>query len=167
MRGRLLAIDPEEVRYAVMAAIARDIDAGVDEEVLKQWRKMVLSCTATFVIHNTELASMQASIQLREKDNRVSRTSLQRIYEVASFREAYARGYGRQTATSRNVAAAYPQMQMSTSKGRERISSSFVDIALTIYHRVLKSIPAAEKLLLEMASALSREDTRSRSTSCT
>jgi len=36
-------------------------------------------------------------------------------------------------------------------KGREKISKSFVDTALTVHNRVL-SIPDAEKLLLEMDS---------------
>ena len=47
-RGALRAINPEEVRHAMMAAIARDIINGVGSGVLELWRRKVLSCTATF-----------------------------------------------------------------------------------------------------------------------
>ena len=152
-RGALLAIGPEELRHAAMCAIARDITAGVDQEVLKQWRRNILSCTATFVMHSSEPKRLQAAMQLRENianDHEfMSRTSLQRIYEVALFRDIYARNYGRPQATAQNVADAYTQVKFA--KSREKISKSFVDTALTVHNRVL-SIPAAEKLLLEMDS---------------
>ena len=50
-RGTLIALDPEETRRAMLAAIARGIEVCVDKEVLDQWRISVLSCTATFHTH--------------------------------------------------------------------------------------------------------------------
>ena len=42
-------------------------------------------------------------------------------------------------------------------KGRERISKSFVDTALTIHARLLQ-IPEAERLLLDMDSSRSKDE---------
>ncbi|MFM7988794.1 MAG: hypothetical protein ACKPKO_56715 [Candidatus Fonsibacter sp.] len=52
--------------HAVMAAIARDIEAGSPVEVLEQWRAQVLSCIGTFVDHTKEAARVHAAMQLRE-----------------------------------------------------------------------------------------------------
>ena len=80
-------------------------------------------------MHNTEPARLQAAMQLRENiandHELMSRTSLQRIYEVALFRDSYARNYGRAQATAQKVAEAYAQVRMAN--GREKISKSFVD----------------------------------------
>ena len=65
-------------------------------------------------------------------------------------RDVYARTNGRDQATAANIAAEYAKVRMA--KGRERISKSFVDAALTIHARLL-AIPAAERLLLEMDSS--------------
>ena len=62
----------------------------------------------------------------------------------------YARTNGRDQATAANIAAEYAKVRMA--RGRERISKSFVDTALTIHARLL-AIPAAERLLLEMDSS--------------
>jgi hypothetical protein len=152
-RGALLAINPEEMRHAMMAAIARDIEAGVAFEVLEQWRLKVLSCTGTFLIHATEATRLHAAMQLRENmandHETMSRTQLQRIYEIIYFRDVYARTHGRDQASAANIAAEYAKVRMA--KGREKISKSFVDTALTIHARLL-ALPSAEKLLLDMDS---------------
>jgi len=130
-RGALLAISPEEVRHAVMAAISRDIKAGVEAEVLRQWRSFILCCSATFKLHSTETARLQAAMQLHKHlaiDHEImSRASLRRIYEVPFFREAYARAHSRAQDAAANIAEAYAQVRMA--KGREKITKSFVDAA--------------------------------------
>lgn len=150
-RGALCAISPEEVRHAMMAAIARDIANCVEPDVLEEWRRLALSCTATFQLHNTEAERLQVTMQLRENiandHEAMSRTQLQRIYEIIFFRDTFARTRGRDHATAANIAAEYAKVRMA--KGREPISKSFVDTALTIHARLL-SIPAAEQMLLDM-----------------
>jgi hypothetical protein len=93
-------------------------------------------------------------MQLRENfandHEAMSRTQLQRVYEILYFRDVYARTNGRDQATAANIAAEYAKVRMA--RGRERISKSFVDTALTIHARLL-AIPAAERLLLEMGSS--------------
>ncbi|MFM7984917.1 MAG: hypothetical protein ACKPKO_36910 [Candidatus Fonsibacter sp.] len=72
--------------HADMAAIARDIEAGSPLEVLEQWRSTVLSCIGTFVVHTNEPARLDAAMQLQENmandHETMSRTQLQRIYEI-------------------------------------------------------------------------------------
>ena len=158
-RGALCAISPEEVRHAMMAAIARDIECGVGSEVLEEWRRRVLSCTATFQLHATEAGRLQVAMQLRENmandHEAMSRSQLQRVYEIIFFRDTFARTHGRDQATAANIAAEYAKVRMA--KGREKISKSFVDTALTIHGRLLQ-IPDAERMLLEMDSNLAKDD---------
>ena len=71
------------------------------------------------------------------------------------FRDQYAKTHGRDQATATNIAAEYGKVRMA--KGRERVSKSFVDTALTIHARLLQ-IPEAERLLLEMDSTLSKDE---------
>ena len=157
-RGALLAINPEEMRHAMMASIARDIIAGVGQAVLEQWRTLALSCTGNFVVHATEAARLHMAMQLRENlandHETMSRTQLQRVYEIVHFRDVFARLNGRDQAGAATIAAAYANVRMA--KGREKISKSFVDTALTIHTRLL-AFPSAEKLLLDMHSALPRD----------
>ena len=88
-RGALCAVSPEEVRHAMMAAIARDIMNGVGSGVLEEWCHKALSCTATFQAHATEAERCRVATQLRENmannHETMSRTQLQRVYEIAFF----------------------------------------------------------------------------------
>ena len=158
-RGALCAVSPEEMRHAMMAAIARDISNGVESEVLEEWRRKALSCTATFQAHATEAERCRVAMQLRENmandHETMSRTQLQRVYDIAFFRDQYAKTHGRDQATATNIAAEYGQVRMA--KGRERLSKSFVDTALTIHARLLQ-IPEAERLLLDMDSTRSKDE---------
>jgi len=88
-RGALCAVSPEEMRHAMMAAIARDISNGVESEVLEEWRRKALSCTATFQAHASEAERCRVAMQLRENlandHETMSRTQLQRVYEIVFF----------------------------------------------------------------------------------
>ncbi|MFM7984019.1 MAG: hypothetical protein ACKPKO_32310, partial [Candidatus Fonsibacter sp.] len=151
-RGALLAINPEEIMHAVMAAIARDMEAGSPVEVLEQWRTRVLSCTGMFIVHTNEADRVHAAMQLRENmandHATMSRAQIQHIYEII-FRDMYARTHGRDQASAMNIATEYAKVRMG--KGREVISRSFIDAALIIHGQLL-GIPAAEMLLLGKAA---------------
>ena len=114
-RGALCAISPEEVRHAMMAAIARDISDGVVSGVLEEWRRKVLSCTATFQVHATEAERLQVAMQLRESmandHEAMRRAQLQRVYEIV-FPWAFARAHGRGQASATNIAAEYAKVRM-------------------------------------------------------
>ena len=77
----------------------------------------------------------------------ISRTQLQRVYEIIYVRDVYARIHGRGQASTANIGAEYAKVRMA--KGRETDSKSFIDTALTIQTRVL-GMPSAEKPLLDM-----------------
>ena len=74
-RGTLIALNPEEMRRALMATIARGIDAGMGKARIDQWGVKVLSCTATFHINDTEATRLQAAMQLR---NSIAKTTTRR-----------------------------------------------------------------------------------------
>ena len=89
-RGALHAISPEEIRCAMLFAIARDVGRNAPEEDLKEWRCHVLSVTMQFLLHATHEDMYFAACQLRENlsvdHEYMSRTAPQRIYEIARFR---------------------------------------------------------------------------------
>ena len=99
--------------------------------------------------------AMQLRENLANDHETMSRTQLQRVYEIVFFRDQYAKTHGRDQATAANIAADYGKARMA--KGRERISKSFVDTSLTIHARLL-SIPEAERLLLEMDSSVVKDE---------
>ena len=119
----------------MMAAIARDIINGVGSGVLELWRRKVLSCTATFQVHATELERYRVAVQLREHDHpALSRANLQLVYEIQ-----------REFAAELEIAAAR------SAKACELLH--FVAI-----HGRLLEIRDAERLLVEMDSTLAMEE---------
>ena len=70
----------------MMAALARDISGGLGSGVLGEWRRRVLSCTATFQAHATAAERLLVATQLRENmandHEAMSRTQLQRVYNI-------------------------------------------------------------------------------------
>ena len=85
----------------------------------------VPSCTGTFVVHSNEAAHFQAAMQLRDNiandHETMSRTQLQRVYEITSCRDLYARTHGRDQAGAANIAAQYAKVRVA--KGQERSPS--------------------------------------------
>jgi len=92
-RGELRSISPEEIRCAMLFAIARDVARGAPPDVLNKWRCHALSTTMQFVYHATDEEMYSSACQLREdicQDHEsMSRTPTQRIYEIACFREMH------------------------------------------------------------------------------
>ena len=88
-------------------------------------------------------------MQLRENmandHETMSRTQLQRVYKIIYVRDLYARTHGRDQASTANIAAEYAKVRMA--KGREAVTKSLIDAALTIHTRVL-SMSSAETLVL-------------------
>ncbi|MFM7989329.1 MAG: hypothetical protein ACKPKO_59445 [Candidatus Fonsibacter sp.] len=82
----MAAINPKKMTHAVLAAIARGTQAGSPVEVLEQWRTHMLNYTGRFVVRTNEAARVHAAMQLRENmandHTTMSRTQLQRIYEI-------------------------------------------------------------------------------------
>lgn len=66
-RGLLRAISPEEPRHALILAIARDVKAGMPEEGLLLWRRLLLSAVTEFRRLSTEEDVFWAATNLRER----------------------------------------------------------------------------------------------------
>ena len=92
-KGALQSVSPEEIRAAFLLAIARDVAAGAPESVVRKWVKLSLSCTATFVLDATPPHKYSRARQFRENlaadNDAMTRTALQKVYEVAHFRDKH------------------------------------------------------------------------------
>ena len=159
-RGGLESCTPDELRHAYIFAISRDIDApDSDDTVLHAWRRFCLSTTTTFYLHENHAARYWMSLQLREHAGAtaeaVCRTSLQRIFEVMRFRDAVVKAFGAAAGTAAAVAQAYSEKLRVANNGVQ-VTKSFIDVALTVYDRMLKR-PRIGAVLLE-ADAGPKED---------
>ena len=149
-RGALRAISPEELRCAMLFAIARDIARGALIDDLKSWRCHALSTTTQFVFHATTDDMYFAACQLRENMGQdhesMSRTALQRIYEIARFRDTQLRVHGYAAGSAQAVFEAYKRVK--TAGKQQPYSQSAIDSSLTIMSRML-NIPSVQSRLLD------------------
>ena len=156
-RGALQAISPEELRCAMLFAIARDVARGAPEDDLREWRIHALSVTINFCHYATQDDMYFASCQLRENmpqdHESMSRTALQRIYEIARFRDSQMRLYGASAGTATAVCRAYQRVKVAA--GQVAYTPGAVDAAVTVMNRMLK-IPLVQARLLEVHSAWPR-----------
>ena len=157
-RGALRAISPEEIRCAMLFAIARDVARDAPLEDLKAWRCHVLSTTTQFVYHATNDDMYFAACQLRENmgqdHDSMYRTALQRVYEIARFRESQLKVHGPAAGTAQAVFRAYERAK--TAGKQQPYSLAAIDSSLTIMARLL-SIPSVQTRLLD-ADAWNRGD---------
>ena len=147
-RGALRAISPEEIRCAMLFAIARDVARGAPIDDLKAWRCHALSTTTQFVYHATHDDMYFAACQLRENMGQyhmsMSRTALQRVYEIARFRDTQIRMHGPAAGSAQAVFHSYERVK--TAGKQQPYSLQAVDSSLTIMARLL-SIPIGAKSL--------------------
>jgi hypothetical protein len=152
-RGALRAISPEEIRCAMLFAIARDVARGAPIDDLKAWRCHALSTTTQFVYHATHDDMYFAACQLRENMGQyhmsMSRTALQRVYEIARFRDTQIRMHGPAAGSAQAVFHSYERVK--TAGKQQPYSLQAVDSSLTIMARLL-SIPSVQSRLLDADS---------------
>jgi hypothetical protein len=127
----------------VIKACHRDVVAGKDDNVMRQWAKVFRTARFVFVKLDEHALSMYA-FQLREdalaEGQQVGWTAMQRVQMV--IREKYlmeSRG-GRVTAS--RLAAVFTS-SVRLARGSDAISASFVDVSLTLESRVLSNPKAA------------------------
>ena len=77
-KGALQSVSPEEIRAAFLFAFARDVAAGAPESVLREWIKLSLSCTATFVVDAT-FRACQLRENLAADNDAMTRPTLHKI----------------------------------------------------------------------------------------
>ncbi len=147
--GLIKCITPEELRIAFVLAIARDIDEDAGEDVLKRWRRSVLSVSVKFeVLDNIEAVHWKA-LQVRENIGQdfatMRRSSLQRIFELVSFKARMEA----QTGVSMGAAAiaeAY-KSNVKLAETSEELTDAFIDGAIRV-HKLMFTIPAVRSVLL-------------------
>ena len=126
-RGALRAISPEEIRCAMLFAIARDVARGAPIDDLKAWRCHALSTTTQFVYHATHDDMYFAACQLRENVGQyhtsMSRTALQRVYEIARFRDTQIRMHGPAAGTSQAMLHSYERVKAAGKKTTVQLAS--------------------------------------------
>ena len=152
-RGILRAISPEEIRCAMLFAIARDIERGAPDGDLSAWRCHVLSTTTQFVYTASHDDEYFAACQLRENMGQdhesMSRTALQRVFEIARFRENQIRVHGPTAGSATAVFKAYERVK--TAGNQQPYSLTAIDVALTLMSRML-CIPEVQSRLLNADS---------------
>jgi hypothetical protein len=149
-RGALRAISPEEIRCAMLFAIAGDVARNAPIEDLKAWRCHVLSTTTQFVHHATnddmDFAACELNENMGQDHESMYRTALQRVYEIARFRETQLRVHGPAAGTAQAVFHAYERVK--TAGKLQPYSLSAIDSSLTIMARLL-CIPTVQSRLLD------------------
>jgi hypothetical protein len=139
-KGSLRTLTPEELRYAFIFAIARDIIAGKPTDVLERWRVAILTVTVRFVVIPEAKELYWAAHTMRERMvtrfGAVKRTVFQRIYEVVKTQERMAVDLKVKNVSAALVAGEYAK-KSEISPESEPVSFSFVDAALTCYTRAL------------------------------
>ena len=149
-RGALQAISPEELRCAMLFAIARDVANGAGKEALNAWRRNALSVTMQFIHRPSRDAMYFAACQLRENMGQdhesMSRTALQRVYEIARFRESQMRLHGPGAGSAASVAKAYAIVK--AAGNQQPYSTSAIDVAIAVHQRMLGIAAVTERLLV-------------------
>ena len=132
--GSLKCISPEELRIALIERIAERIKAGADDAELEGWLSTVLTVTFHFkAIENDEERGIEA-IQLREHltvdFKSMARTARQWVYVIISIKQDMEKKGGK-CPTDEEIAE-YIQDHVRLAKGREPISGSYVNAAITV-----------------------------------
>ena len=108
----------------MLFAVARDVARGAPIEDLKAWRCHALSTTTQFVYHATHDDMYFAACQLRENMGQyhmsMSRTALQRVYEIARFRDTQIRMHGPAAGSAQAVFHSYERVKTAGKKKNNR-----------------------------------------------
>lgn len=87
------AVSAEEVRHAFLLACARDINAGISQDVLKEWKAALLTTSFTFTVLAGEKARFEKNNNLREESgdqfNVQGRTVFQRTIQLHFFQRQF------------------------------------------------------------------------------
>ena len=137
----------------MLFAIARDVARGAPIDDLKAWRCHALSTTTQFVDHATHDDMYFAACQLRGNMGQyhmsMPRTAMQRVYEIARFRDTQIRTHGPAVGSAQAVFHTYERVK--TAGKQQPYSLQSVDSSLTIMARLL-SIPSVQSRLLDADS---------------
>lgn len=152
--GCLRRVSPAEPIHALLMAVARDVEAE-ELEKLDGWKEILLSCLVTFQIVETDTVCHHLNTQLREKagieHELIRHSALSRVLDVTNFSQRLQRG---SNAPKQSKKASWPKMiseaynaDLILSELSEKVTESWVERALSVSSRMLKSSYILEKLL--------------------
>ena len=124
-RGTLIALGPKQMGHAMLSAIARDIDAGVDTAVLDQLRINVLGCTARMqLMRSASRPQCNCGIVYQTTTRRCAGLRSNAPMTSSTVCDVSARLHGRDKATAGNIAAAYAKLRIARVGKRSATTSS-------------------------------------------
>jgi hypothetical protein len=146
-KGALLRVSPEEMTGAVVLAIARDIRNQESEEVLLDWRRSVLSATATFKVLPSASERYWYALQQRERISMiykaVHRTTFQRVHEISRLMKRLRETTPASEITPALIAKAYADNLQMSPGSAATVTLNFVDCSATITNKILDNTDAA------------------------
>ena len=105
-KGALQSVSLEEIRAAFLLAFARDIAAGAPESVVREWMKFSWRRLCYMRLPPQKyFRACQLRENLAAVNDAMTRTTLQKIYEVVHFRDQHVRAHGINTGTAAAIAA--------------------------------------------------------------
>ncbi|CAK0907973.1 unnamed protein product, partial [Prorocentrum cordatum] len=148
-KGKLVRLSPAEMKDAAIIAVERDVSNGADDEVIKQWKRVLLSATGVFFAAEHDDDRHFKANQIRENFGENFATmrlsALQRVCDIAEFQARKEKTTG--PIGAKGIAELY-RSKLNMAQTSDKITDGFVDKALTISSRVL-NIPKVRKLLQE------------------
>ena len=156
-KGNWEMLCPEEPLHAMILRIAERIeDPEADEEELHEWRDCCLRCTAIIEVQKTVEDRYWKSINLREATvadfEALSRDVLQRILELVSYRDLLKTHGNREISNSELAKRFQERVAQVDSKFSERVTNSFVDMAMKVHNRLLS--PQIIELIMKACGAV-------------
>ena len=140
-KGALLRVSPEEITAAVLLAIARDIEDGVPDAVLKAWRNTVLSTTCTFKVLPDSTARYWYALQQRENISMthvaVNRSVFQRMHEIHRMIKGMRQLRAASEITAANIAHVYEENIKMTPGAAATVTNKCVDCIVTVINRMV------------------------------
>ena len=149
LHGRLRSISPEEIRFALIDAMAGAVTRNEPLETLQEWRTTCLTCCFHFKLIESDDDFFMQAMQLREHVvvdfHGMARTARQWVYLVVSLQKQMASTVGSMSPAD---LAAHISSQVTLSPDTERVTENFVKTALDI-HSGMFAVPAHCRILEE------------------
>ena len=149
LRGRMHRVSPEEPVMAIILQLASELESGVDEARVRAWRTMVLSVSFTWKLLESDDAQYWESVRERERlvvdYSTMSRSAVQRIFELAAFRAVQEKKTGK--ISHSDLAQLYNQ-HAQMAKQSEPITENTVKNAAVVYRDMLRVLTLLDRITL-------------------
>ena len=138
--GAWQSVSPEEMKHALIRAIARGLSAGAEACVVERWRHAALSCTAEFKILTSDDDMCVEAFNARERVvadyASLSRTAYQRIFEIVIFRSRTIATLGTSIGVKALAQAFNEHARLSSTN--EDVSGDYIAAALHAHDKALR-----------------------------